>query len=64
MFYCAFEVGDDRSLQECEVVCDILQKIFCEVILVGFVVFVFISFSGFVERFLLSLALHLVLCCF
>jgi hypothetical protein len=60
---CALEVGDDRSLQECKVCYDFLREILCEVILVGFV-FVLFSFCGFVEKYLLSLALHLVLCCF
>ena len=60
---CAFEVGDDRSLQKCEVRYDTLREILCEVILVGFV-FVLFSFCGFIEKYLLSLALLLVLRCF
>ena len=60
---CTFEVGDDGSLQKCEVGCDTLREVLCEVVLVGFV-FVLFSFSSFVEEFLLSLALLFILCCF
>ena len=59
---CAFEVSNDGSLQKCEVCCDSLGEILCEVVLVGFV-FVLFPFPGFVEEFLLSLALLFVLCC-
>jgi hypothetical protein len=60
---CAFEVGDDGSLQKCKVGCDTLREVLCEVVLVGFVLVLF-SFSCFVEKFLLSLALLFVLRCF
>jgi hypothetical protein len=59
----SFKVGDDGSLQKREMGCDALREVLCEVVLVGFVLVLF-SLSGFVEKFLLSLALLLVLCCF
>ena len=49
-----------RNAKGCD---DALRENLCEVVLAGFV-FILFSLSGFVKKFLLSLALVLVLCCF